>query len=43
MDYYFFSTYYSILLFLKVLPIVLFIVPIILIRAPTVREHYTWY
>ena len=46
---FFFSTYYSILLFLKVLPIILFIlpiilfiVPIILIRAP-IREHYTWY
>ena len=49
MDYYFFPTYYSILLFLEVLPIILFIlpiilfiVPIILIRAP-IREHYTWY
>jgi len=28
MDYSFFSTYYSILLFLKVLPIILFILPI---------------
>jgi len=30
MDYSFFSTYYSILLFLKVFPIILFILPIIL-------------
>ena len=36
MDYSFFSTYYSILLFLKVLPIILFILPIILFVAPII-------
>ena len=36
MDYSFFSTYYSILLFLKVLPIILFILPIILFIVPII-------
>ncbi len=36
MDYSFFPTYYSILLFLKVLPIILFILPIILFIVPTI-------
>ena len=40
MDYPFFSTYYSILLFLKVLPI-LFTLPIILFFAPIILKNNT--
>ncbi len=43
MDYSFFPTYYSILLFLNVLPIILFILPIILFIVPTILikiQHY---
>ncbi len=40
MDYSFFPTYYSILLFLKVLPIILFILPIILFIVPTILIKY---
>jgi len=36
MDYSFFFTYYTILLFLKVLPISLFILPIILLIVPII-------
>ncbi len=40
MDYSFFPTYYSILLFLKVLPIILFVLPIILFIVPTILIKY---
>ena len=39
----FFSTYYSILLFLKVLPIILFILPIILFIVPIILIKLTYY